>query len=51
MISSCNKFYFVQAGDTCGDIATHNGIALTDFYAWYVTPLIRGYEFWLKCAS
>ena len=34
MIGSCNKFYLVQSGDTCYDIAANNSISLTTFYDW-----------------
>ncbi|KAK1766314.1 hypothetical protein QBC33DRAFT_542494 [Phialemonium atrogriseum] len=34
MISNCNKFYLVGSGDTCSNIATAQGISLTNFYAW-----------------
>lgn len=32
--SNCNKFYLVQQGDSCSNIASAYGISLTDFYAW-----------------
>ncbi|OGM41739.1 LysM domain protein [Aspergillus bombycis] len=34
IISSCNNYYFVEAGDGCVLIATKHGITLGDFYAW-----------------
>lgn len=34
MVGNCNKFYLVKKGDSCADVATNHGIALTDFYAW-----------------
>ncbi|KAK1625448.1 hypothetical protein BDP81DRAFT_474374 [Colletotrichum phormii] len=34
MTKDCNKFYFVKSGDGCANIASSNGIALTDFYSW-----------------
>ncbi|KAK7918376.1 hypothetical protein PG985_010250 [Apiospora marii] len=34
MAGNCNKFYRVVGGDTCGSIATSQGIPLTDLYAW-----------------
>jgi LysM repeat protein len=34
MTSNCNKFYLVQSGNGCYDIATANGISLSDFVAW-----------------
>ncbi|KAJ8131831.1 hypothetical protein O1611_g1793 [Lasiodiplodia mahajangana] len=32
--SNCNKFYYVQDGDTCSVIAAMYGIPLAQFYAW-----------------
>ncbi|OJJ77959.1 hypothetical protein ASPBRDRAFT_167297 [Aspergillus brasiliensis CBS 101740] len=32
--SNCNKYYYVQHGDTCSAIATSHDISLDDFYAW-----------------
>ncbi|KAI0413503.1 carbohydrate-binding module family 50 protein [Xylaria grammica] len=32
--SNCNKFYYVQDGDTCSVIAALYGITLAQFYAW-----------------
>ncbi|KAL1869674.1 hypothetical protein Daus18300_005529 [Diaporthe australafricana] len=32
--SSCDKFYFVQQGDSCYSIAQNNSITLDEFYAW-----------------
>ncbi|GLA39977.1 hypothetical protein AnigIFM63309_007581 [Aspergillus niger] len=29
-----NKYYYVQHGDTCSDIATNHDISLNDFYSW-----------------
>lgn len=34
MITSCNTFYLVKSGDSCGNIASSYGISLSDFYAW-----------------
>lgn len=34
MVANCNKFYFVQSGDGCANIASTQGIALSDFYSW-----------------
>ena len=34
MVDTCNKFYYVEAGDLCGDIAKEHGISLDDFYSW-----------------
>ncbi|KAK7961078.1 hypothetical protein PG988_012292 [Apiospora saccharicola] len=34
MAGNCNKFYRVVGGDTCGSIATSQGLSLTDLYAW-----------------
>lgn len=34
MVSDCDKFYDVESGDGCYDIAASYGIALTDFYNW-----------------
>ncbi|TQV92641.1 Peptidoglycan-binding Lysin subgroup [Cordyceps javanica] len=30
----CNKWAVVQSGDTCGSVASKNGISLDQFYAW-----------------
>ena len=32
--SSCDKFYFVQQGDSCYNIAQNYSITLDQFYAW-----------------
>lgn len=34
MISTCDSFYLVVSGDSCSDLATSQGISLTNFYAW-----------------
>ena len=34
MVSDCDKFYDVESGDGCYNIAASYGIALTDFYDW-----------------
>lgn len=34
MISSCDEFYLVGAGDDCFDIANNYSITLEDFYTW-----------------
>ncbi|KAL4733764.1 hypothetical protein BDV11DRAFT_175388 [Aspergillus similis] len=34
MVENCGKFYLVQAGDGCWDLANEKGIALEDFYDW-----------------
>lgn len=34
MISSCDSFYLVGAGDDCFDIAVNHSISLEDFYTW-----------------
>lgn len=34
MVSDCDQFYLVQAGDGCQTIATSYGISLATFYAW-----------------
>ncbi|KAI8944635.1 hypothetical protein F4801DRAFT_571068 [Xylaria longipes] len=34
MTKSCNKFHKVVSGDSCSDLATSNGISLSDFYSW-----------------
>ncbi|KAI1127539.1 hypothetical protein F5Y10DRAFT_191562 [Nemania abortiva] len=34
MVSDCDDFYFVRSGDSCSNIASVEGISLTDFYAW-----------------
>jgi LysM repeat protein len=32
--SNCNKYYLVQSGDGCYNIAAANGITLANFYSW-----------------
>jgi LysM repeat protein len=32
--SDCNKWDVVESGDTCGSIASDNGISLAQFFAW-----------------
>ncbi|KAK3935764.1 hypothetical protein QBC46DRAFT_42828 [Diplogelasinospora grovesii] len=34
MAANCGRFYLVQTGNDCFDIAQDAGIALSDFYAW-----------------
>ncbi|KAF3384739.1 LysM domain-containing protein [Penicillium rolfsii] len=34
MVSGCLRFYEVQSGNDCYDIALDAGVALTDFYNW-----------------
>ncbi|KAK5628838.1 hypothetical protein RRF57_004553 [Xylaria bambusicola] len=34
MVSNCDDFYFVNKGDTCGNIAANKGISVANFYAW-----------------
>ncbi|KAM0664903.1 hypothetical protein ACQRIU_006287 [Beauveria bassiana] len=34
MTDGCNKFYLVKPGETCADIASRNGISLSDFVQW-----------------
>ncbi|KAK9434602.1 LysM domain protein [Metarhizium brunneum] len=34
MVDNCNKFYWVSLGERCQDIASKNGIPLTDFLNW-----------------
>lgn len=34
MVSDCDKFYLVQSGDGCANVASAAGISLADFYAW-----------------
>jgi LysM repeat protein len=34
MVSTCDKFYLVQSGDTCDSIIEAAGISLATFYAW-----------------
>ncbi|KAK4233582.1 LysM domain-containing protein [Achaetomium macrosporum] len=39
MTKDCNKFYLVQAGDSCAAILTHYGISLENFSSW--NPAVR----------
>lgn len=34
MVSNCNKFYFVETGDSCDAIARSHGITFANFFAW-----------------
>ncbi|KAJ5920353.1 hypothetical protein N7516_011211 [Penicillium verrucosum] len=34
MVSGCLRFYDVQSGEGCADIASQAGVAQTDFYNW-----------------
>lgn len=34
IVGNCNSFHLVVSGDTCPDIASHNGISLDNFYSW-----------------
>jgi LysM repeat protein len=34
MTTNCKKFYLVQSGDSCYDIAAANGFSLDNFYSW-----------------
>lgn len=34
MVSNCNKFDFVNSGDSCSAIATRNGISIADLIRW-----------------
>jgi len=34
MAAGCGRFYFVESGNDCFDIAQEAGIALADFYTW-----------------
>ncbi|KAM0335264.1 hypothetical protein ACHAQA_000308 [Verticillium albo-atrum] len=34
IVNNCNKFYFVQSGDSCASIAQKNGIRTADVVAW-----------------
>lgn len=34
MVSTCDRFYLVQSGDTCDSIIEAVGISLATFYAW-----------------
>jgi spore germination protein YaaH len=40
MVANCGRFYRVQSGDGCWDLANALGIALDDFYAW--NPAVGG---------
>ncbi|EHK21759.1 uncharacterized protein TRIVIDRAFT_201746 [Trichoderma virens Gv29-8] len=33
-VQGCQKWYVVKSGDSCGDVATQNGITITQFVAW-----------------
>lgn len=40
MSTNCNRFYLVQSGDGCYDIASDESIALDDLYSW--NPALNG---------
>lgn len=40
MVSGCTRFYFVEPGNDCYDIALDAGIALDSFYSW--NPALNG---------
>lgn len=40
MVSGCERFYFVEAGNDCYDIALEAGIPLASFYSW--NPALNG---------
>lgn len=35
MIKSCRKFHFVDSGQSCRDIASRNGITVSDLTSWH----------------
>ncbi|KAL9941389.1 hypothetical protein D7B24_004411 [Verticillium nonalfalfae] len=34
MVTSCDKFYFIQSGDLCSTVAVRSGISVDDFLKW-----------------
>ncbi|KAF1997000.1 carbohydrate-binding module family 50 protein, partial [Amniculicola lignicola CBS 123094] len=34
MVGNCDRFYYVNPGDECGNIAASNGITVSDFVKW-----------------
>ncbi|KAL2753126.1 carbohydrate-binding module family 50 protein [Sodiomyces alcalophilus JCM 7366] len=40
MVDNCNRFYLVEAGDNCAEIASAHGILLTQFITW--NPTVGG---------
>lgn len=34
IVNNCNKFYFVQSGESCSGVASANGITLAQFLEW-----------------
>ncbi|KAK1688370.1 hypothetical protein BDP55DRAFT_692457 [Colletotrichum godetiae] len=34
IVTNCNKFYYVQSGESCSSVATANGITLAQFLEW-----------------
>ncbi|KAI8258752.1 LysM domain-containing protein [Colletotrichum sp. SAR11_239] len=34
LVENCNKFYFVNSGESCAAIASSNGITLANFLSW-----------------
>lgn len=34
MVSNCGKFYFVESGETCDNVAAENGITVAELEAW-----------------
>lgn len=33
-VQECQKWYVAKSGDSCGDVATNNGITIAQFVAW-----------------
>lgn len=40
MVSGCERFYYVESGNDCYDIALDANIALSTFYTW--NPALNG---------
>ncbi|KAL3299534.1 LysM domain-containing protein [Colletotrichum asianum] len=34
MVNNCDRFYFVQSGDSCAQIASNHGISVTELATW-----------------
>ncbi|KAK8924277.1 LysM domain-containing protein [Metarhizium anisopliae] len=51
IIDSCNKFYWVNNGESCENVASKNGIPLQDFLAWNPKAGNQCYGLWANAYS
>ncbi|KAK4205398.1 hypothetical protein QBC40DRAFT_156814, partial [Triangularia verruculosa] len=48
IVANCNRYHYVQSGDTCGAIAAINGINLTQFLSWNTEVDVNCTNLWLN---